>query len=170
MLTHCRLETSSEIAGGLAEEVIRTFGEVRLRVYGTSMVPSILPGDFISVRRAGIQELSAGEIVLFSRAARFFVHRVVQRKALNGGNSSAASCLITRGDRLLYDDPAVSAEQLLGRVVLIERNNRQVPLEARGSNHPMVRVLQSSDCATSIYLWLAAWRRTFLPRRTICQA
>jgi signal peptidase I len=166
MLTHGRLEASSEIAGGLAEEVIRTFGEVRLRVYGTSMVPSILPGDFISVRRAGIPDISAGEIVLFFRDARFFVHRVVRRISLSGGESS----LITRGDRLLYDDPAVSADQLLGRVVLIERNNRQVPLEARGSHHPIVRVLQSSDCATSVYLWLAARRQTLLPGRTICQA
>jgi len=170
MLTHCRLETSSEIAGGLAEEVIRTFGEVRLRVYGTSMVPSILPGDFISVRRAGIPDISAGEIVLFFRDARFFVHRVVRRTSPSGGDSPGESSLITRGDRLLYDDPAVSADQLLGRVVLIERNNRQIPLVARGSHHPVVRLLQSSDCATSIYLWLAAWRRTFLPRRTICQA
>ena len=169
MLTHCRLETSSEIAGGLAEEVIRTFGEVRLRVYGTSMVPSILPGDFISVRRAGIQDISAGEIVLFFRDARFFVHRVIQRISLSGRNSPAAS-LITRGDRLLYDDPAVTADQLLGRIILIERNNRQVPLMARGTNHPIVRVLRSSDRATSIYLWLAAWRRTLLPRRTTCQA
>ena len=170
MLTHCRLETSSEIAGGLAEEVIRTFGEVRLRVYGSSMVPSILPGDFISVRRAGIQDISAGEIVLFFRDARFFVHRVVQRISRGGGNSPEASCLITRGDRLLYDDPAVSADQLLGRVVLIERHHRQVPLVAHGTNPAIVRVLQSSDCATSIYLWLAACRRTFLPRRTTCQA
>jgi signal peptidase I len=170
MLTHCRLETSSEIAGGLAEEVIRTFGEVRLRVYGTSMVPSILPGDFISVRRAGIQDISAGEIVLFFRDARFFVHRVVRERSFSGRNSPAADSLITRGDRLLYDDPAVTADQLLGRVVLIERNNRQVPLMARGTNHPIVRVLQSSDRATSIYLWLAARRRTLLPGRTTCQA
>jgi hypothetical protein len=64
----------------------------------------------------------------------------------------------------------VSADQLLGRVVLIERHNRQVPLVAHRTNPAIVRVLQSSDCATSIYLWLAACWRTFLPRRTTCQA
>ena len=58
---------SIELACGLAEEVVRTFGEVRLRVFGTSMVPSILPGDLVLIQRASLHEISAGEVVLFLR-------------------------------------------------------------------------------------------------------
>src|ERR1700676_5350556 len=103
---------SMELACGLAEEVVRTFGEVRLRVFGTSMVPSILPGDLISVQRAGVSEISSGEIVLYLREGRLFAHRMV---ALDANSEHAR--LITRGDRLLHNDPPVSSAELLGRVI-----------------------------------------------------
>ena len=74
-----RGNVSAALACGLAGEVVRTFGEVRLRVFGTSMAPSILPGDLVSVQRAGLMEISPGDIVVFSREGRLFVHRVVWR-------------------------------------------------------------------------------------------
>ena len=73
---------SIELACGLAEEVVRAFGEVRLRVFGTSMVPSILPGDLVLIQRANLHEISAGEVVLFLQNGRLFVHRVVDRKVV----------------------------------------------------------------------------------------
>jgi hypothetical protein len=57
----------SRIARALAEGVLRTFGEVRLGALGTSMAPSILPGDCLSVQRAALDERSLGEVVLSSR-------------------------------------------------------------------------------------------------------
>lgn len=144
----------------LAEEVVRSFGEVRLRVLGTSMAPSVLPGDVVSVRRAKLEEMSVGEIVLFSRGGRFFVHRVVSVCA-----ASAIRCLITRGDRLGYDDPPVNSSEFLGRVVSIERGNRSVGITESGSNWLMARLLQSSDRATYLYVGIiAGWRSLFLPR------
>ena len=35
----------------LVAEVVRSFGEVRLKVTGGSMLPAIWPGDVITVRR-----------------------------------------------------------------------------------------------------------------------
>src|SRR5260370_5992669 len=102
-------------ACGLAGEVVRTFGEIHLRVFGTSMVPSILPGDLISVQRAGLSEISRGEIVLYAREERLFAHRVVARV---GSNDDPR--LITRGDRLSYNDPPISSCELLGRVVSVQ--------------------------------------------------
>jgi hypothetical protein len=134
------------------------------------MVPAVLPGDFVSVRRANLQDISAGELVLFQREGRFFLHRVIERKMQQNANSAATFCLITRGDRLLHDDPGVSAEQLLGRVVSIERDNRPVPVPAHRFDHPIARMLRASDRATYFYLRLAAWRRNVLPGRTPCQA
>src|SRR5260370_12802327 len=69
-----------ELACGLTEEVVRTFGVVRLRVFGTSMVPSILPGDLVSIHRASLNDISPGEVVLFLQKGRLFVHRVVDRR------------------------------------------------------------------------------------------
>jgi signal peptidase I len=170
MLTGRVGSASIESACGLAEEVVRTFGEVRLRVSGTSMVPSILPGDLVSIQRASLREISPGEIVVFLRKGRFIVHRVVDRKAVAVACSSTEPCLITRGDRLRRDDPPVFALELLGRVVSIERDNRKLELPAGGSNHPIVRLLQASDRVTHLYLRLAACRRTLFLGRAKCRA
>src|SRR5258707_2692787 len=107
MRTDDQGNVSIELACGLAEEVVRTFGEVRLRVFGTSMVPSILPGDLVSIHRASLNDISPGEVVLFLRKGRLFIHRVVNRKVIETTDSPAESCLITRGDRLRHDDPPV---------------------------------------------------------------
>ena len=161
---------SIEMACGLAEEVVRTFGEVRLRVFGTSMVPSILPGDLVSIQRASLHEISPGEVVLFLQKGRLFIHRVVDRKVVATADRPEEPCLITRGDRLRHDDPPVSSPELLGRVVSIERDNRKVALLPHEPSRLIVRLLQSSDRVTYLYLRLAAcWRNLFL-RRAKCQA
>jgi len=118
-------DVSTTLACDLAGEVVRTFGEVRLRVFGTSMVPCVLQGDLISVQRAKLSEISPGEIVLYLRDGGLFVHRVVAR-----AGSLDDPCLVTRGDRLSYNDPLVSSSELLGRVTSIQtgdgRWNREV--------------------------------------------
>jgi signal peptidase I len=169
MLADRQGNASIELACGLAEEVVRTFGEIRLRVFGTSMVPAILPGDLVSIHRAKLQDISTGEVVLFLQKRRLFVHRVVDRNVMAAWNSPEEPRLITRGDRLRHNDLPVSSPELLGRVVSIERGNRKVELLASGPNHLIAPLLQSSDRVTSVYLRLAAfWPALFL-RRAKCQ-
>ncbi|MBZ5500719.1 MAG: S24 family peptidase [Acidobacteriia bacterium] len=156
----------------LAREVVRTFGQVRLRVSGTSMAPSILPGDLISVQRARWGEIAPGEIVMFSQRERLFVHRVVARRVVSSVDGPEEPCLITRGDRLGHEDPPVFPSQLLGRVVSIQRGQRNVTFSSqpRGSHHPILRLLQTSDRATYFYLRIAAGWRTLFLRRAKCPA
>ena len=162
---------AATLACDLAEEIVRTFGELRLRVFGTSMVPSILPGDLVSILRVGISEISSGEIVLYSRAGRLFVHRVVCRT-----NDPQQPLLITRGDRLDHNDPPVSSAELLGRVTSIQRPDgrgyRQIefPSLPFEQNHLMLRALRTSDRATYFYLRLSALWRTLVHRGEKCQA
>jgi signal peptidase I len=170
MLTGRQGTASTDLACGLAEEVVRTFGEIRLRVSGTSMVPSILPGDFVSIHRASLCDISPGDVVLFLQKGRLIIHRVVDRKVVATADSSGESCLITRGDRVRRDDPPVSSPELLGRVVSIERGNREVELPPTGSNRLIARLLQSSDRMTSLYLRLAAGWQTLFLRRAKCRA
>ena len=44
-------ELQDEAKHDLAAEVLRQFGEVRLKVTGASMLPSVWPGDVLTVRR-----------------------------------------------------------------------------------------------------------------------
>ena len=162
---------STTLACGLTVEIVRTFGQVRLRVFGTSMVPSILPGELISVQRADISEISLGEIVLYSREGRLFAHRVVA----HGGNHHGPG-LITRGDRLSQNDPLVSSSELLGRVTSIETRDGLSHCEVLPPSrlavweHMIIHVLRTSDRATYLYLRLAGYLPSFFCRRTACRA
>lgn len=97
----------------LAADVLRSYGKVRLRVTGTSMLPAVQPGDIVWVRSYGVDRAAVGAVVLFAREERLVVHRVVQREPW-----------ITRGDTLTYNDPPISRADLLGRIVAIERGKR----------------------------------------------
>jgi signal peptidase I len=153
-----RENVAATLACGLTGDIVRTFGEVRLRVFGTSMVPSILPGDLISVQRAGVPEISIGEFVLYSRDGRLFAHRVVGEARLTG-----QARLITRGDRLQYDDAAISSAELVGRVTCVERKGAKVDFGAWHGEwtRPLIRLLRASDFATNFYVRLAR----ILPQR-----
>jgi hypothetical protein len=163
MLMNPREHAAAKLRCGLAGEVVRTFGEVRLRVFGTSMAPAILPGDLISVQRAVISEISSGDIVLYAREGRMFAHRVVDRT-----DSPEGSLLIARGDRLRHNDPPVSSRELLGKVISIERGNSQRrPASClSGWERMIVHLLRNSDYATYLYLRVAT-RRPVWARFTV---
>ena len=61
----------------MAADVLCRSGELRLRVTGASMLPSLWPGDLLLIRRAQLSEIAPEDLVLFSRQQRFFVHRVL---------------------------------------------------------------------------------------------
>ena len=126
----------------LAGEIVRTFGRVRVRVTGTSMIPAVWPGDILVVERRAAEKIQRGEIAVAERAGRLVAHRVVSAPASSAleppaakvGHTSAAPAphpapvssavippLLTRGDSQLAPDEPLHPDELLGTVVLIER-------------------------------------------------
>ena len=80
----------------LAAEVVRSFGELRLRVNGSSMLPAIRPRDVLPIRHCGVDEAGVGDVVLYTRHRRLFAHRVV---------SCSDAGLVTQGDGVANPDP-----------------------------------------------------------------
>lgn len=105
---------------GLAREVLHSFGELRMAARGASMVPSIFPGDVLTIRRLNAKEIACGDVALCVRNDRFFVHRVVGRSS-----DSSGVHWITRGDALTKDDQPVCESEVLGRVILAERDEKR---------------------------------------------
>lgn len=103
----------------LAADVLRVCGTLHLKVGGTSMLPSVWPGDLVTIQSVVDDEVVPGEIVLVLRDNRFFVHRLVERRLVED-----CLLLITRGDAMPHNDPPAAASQLLGRVTRISRGNR----------------------------------------------
>jgi len=110
----------------LAAEVLHRFGEVRFIAHGSSMVPSIYPGDLLTVRSNAAADARRGEIVFFLLGGRPFVHRVTRKWPERNRIAFA-----TRGDALPKEDPSVDASQLLGRVTAIQRRGKYVTIISR---------------------------------------
>jgi signal peptidase I len=108
-------EHRAALKTALLAEAIRSFGEIRLRVIGISMLPTLWPGDILLVRRCAADELQPGQIVQYIRDGLPIAHRMVGSR---GGH------WLARGDCNRYTDPPISGNQMLGRVVSIERNGR----------------------------------------------
>ena len=154
---------SNQTACGVVEDLVRTFGEVRIRVFGTSMMPALNPGDVVSIQGTAMEEVWVGEIVVFTRDGRLFAHRVVEKIG-----SVAELRLITRGDRLPQNDPPVTPTELLGRITGAERNGKRIdPNKPLGPvKRAIAPLLKISEHATFAYMrFLEFQRAIFLAER-----
>lgn len=106
----------------LAAEVLTSGHTLRLRAFGTSMLPSIWPGDILIIEPKTEREIGAGDIVLVARRNRFFIHRLIEKQD---------SRWITRGDSLPHNDDPVNSFEVLGAVSLIHKNNRTIVANRR---------------------------------------
>lgn len=113
------LHIANALGCELAGEVVRTFGRVRVRVTGMSMIPAVWPGDVLVVERRAAEKIERGEIAVAERSGRLVAHRVIGPRADAGLKLTAT--ITTRGDSQLAADEPLRAEELLGTVVSIER-------------------------------------------------
>ena len=113
------LETDENPKLDLAAEMLRRRGTVHIKAWGTSMLPSVWPGDFLTIQGAADDEVVPGDIVLVRRNNRFLVHRLVEMRPSQDCNS-----LITRGDAMPDNDPPAAVSELLGRVAGIRRGDQ----------------------------------------------
>jgi hypothetical protein len=106
----------------LAAEAIRSFGALRLRVTGSSMLPAVRPDDLLLIRHCRIEEAGPGDIVLYIRQRRLFAHRVISRSAAR---------LVTQGDGVAEPDLPVTAHELLGKVTRVMRRGNTIRHESK---------------------------------------
>jgi len=105
----------------LAVEVLHKTGVLRLSAFGYSMLPTLYPGDILTIRRRTLSLIQPGEVVLYTRSGRFFLHR-----NLYSAKTGSGAVLVTRGDAMPHADEPVTETELLGKVVNIERCGQQM--------------------------------------------
>jgi hypothetical protein len=79
------------------------------------MLPSVWPGDHLTIHRRHLRESRTGEIAVFARGGRLFAHRVVEHDGAG---------LVTQGDALPSRDQRVTDREFLGVVVSIAGDGR----------------------------------------------
>jgi signal peptidase I len=137
------------VARELAQEVLRRSGRLVLPAKGRSMVPTIWPGDTLVVEPANSQDVTAGDIVLFSNAYRFVAHRVIEKN-----NDSDRSHVFTRGDAMATADAAIRPSDILGKISFIVRDGKCIAAKKRlrRSERALAALLRRSDTAARMVL------------------
>jgi hypothetical protein len=110
-LTAAELRAVGALWGAQKRERVARFG-------GTSMRPSIAPGQAVVVRWG--EQPRLGEVAVFQRGDALTVHRVV---------AEHQGFLLTWGDaNVIPDDPVDASKQVLGVVVALERDGARLPV------------------------------------------
>jgi len=113
--------SQEECKCSLAAEVLRSTGMLQLRASGLSMLPTLWPGDCTTIQAYNFEQAQPGDLVLYVRSGRFFIHRVMRKCRLGEGK-----ILITRGDCMTEDDPPVQERDLLGKITAIHRHHIRI--------------------------------------------
>jgi len=118
--------------------MLRKGHQVKFSAPGDSMYPTICDGDIVTVMPIETGSISIGDILLYRHRSGVTAHRVT-RIAKSGADHSQHSAhtpqssdlspqhlFFFRGDAaLVFDDP-VSADHILGKVTLVEREGRRI--------------------------------------------
>ena len=94
----------------LFTQLLRDVGYARMEVSGCSMLPAIRPGDVIRVESSPAR---MGDIILFLRDGHLCAHRFL---------AEIKGHVVARGDANRKPDAPFPYEQILGRVISLERN------------------------------------------------
>ena len=140
----------------LATDVLQPNNRLRFRAYGASMYPFIKNGDIVEVRPVHASAIRRGDVILCRRPDdRLLVHRVVRVRR-------EAGRLVTQGDAVPDADETICFEDVLGRLIAVERGNRRIDL-----CHPLPRLagtlwVELSPFSRRLYRTLAAVRHRLL--------
>ena len=146
----------------LAASLLRSGGRVRIKALGASMLPTLWPGDLLTIENHARRELSAGDIVLVLRGEHILVHRLIRSMGQGGPR------WITRGDAMPQNDPPVADPDVLGRVSCIYRKNRAIAPSRQLSllNRAVGWLLCHSASARNLALRIHWWRQERAESRT----
>jgi len=149
-------KTRQTVLCRLISDVLQLSGTARVCVTGSSMLPSIRPGDILLVQRTEVNEVAPGDIAVFAREDRLIAHRVISQDHKYG-----IPCLVTCGDSLDKNDLPVFANELLGRVTSILRGQSQIHFRLTLPRRLISIFFRRSQFLTRSWLWLLAQQRSW---------
>jgi len=116
---------------GISEDLLNNGIDVRINSRGLSMFPFIWTGDKITISPE--KNLNIGDIIVFKRDDQTVCHRLVKVFEKAG-----IRYYQTRGDSHFNLDDPMTADQILGKVVRIEREKVPLPRRILLLIHPLL--------------------------------
>jgi signal peptidase I len=116
----------SKVFLDVVTDVLRRGYSIRFRAGGSSMWPTIRSGEAITVEPTKATAIKLKDIIFYRTGRGVIGHRVVKIANRNG-----ELVLLARGDADLGAGEPVAAEQILAKVVAVERDGRYIDLASR---------------------------------------
>jgi signal peptidase I len=113
----------------ISTQILNNGGSFSFKAHGSSMYPFICDGDILTVKQIEYSALRVGDIAFYrSSDDRIIVHRVVDKK-----RQSNKLMLLMRGDSVFNNDGWIYSDQVLGKVVSIQRDKKFIQLDQKVS-------------------------------------
>lgn len=88
-----------------------------VQIEGESMAPAFRNGDWVKI--VNTAEVAPGDVVLFEKAARRFLHRLVAVRP---------PLYLTKGDNCPWFDAPIGSRQIIGKAAAVERDGWELDL------------------------------------------
>ena len=113
----------------LSKDIFRKGKSIRFQAKGWSMRPFIRDGDFIVVSPIKNSSIKAGDVVFhLTTENKVIVHRVIKKHKKDKDNRTT---MFIKGDATFSSPEKVEMQDVLGKVVAVERNGRKKRLDTK---------------------------------------
>jgi signal peptidase len=124
-ITHLRDADLSE----LCKDIFRKGKSIRFQARGWSMRPFIRDGDFIVVSPIENSSIRTGDVVFhLTTENKVIVHRVIKKYKKDKDNRIT---MFIKGDATFSSPENVEMQNVIGKVVAVERNGRKKRLDTK---------------------------------------
>ena len=129
----------------ITTELLRRGQSVRFQAPGRSMHPTIKDGETITVEPVAPSDLKRGDIVLYRFDKGVIAHRLARID-----KNEDTPLFILRADAPGAPEEQVAAQQVLGKVVSVQRGGRSIDPYSRRAK----TVLIAYVCASRLKRWI----------------
>jgi signal peptidase I len=113
----------------LSKDIFRKGKSIRFQAKGWSMRPFIRDGDFIAVGPVENSSIKKGDVVFYLTAEnKALVHRVIKKYKKDKDNGIT---MFIKGDATFSPPEKIDMQNVLGKVVAVERNGRKKRLDTK---------------------------------------
>ncbi len=121
--TENNILSHQNIKGDIYDIVLKNIysgGSVWFTIVGTSMVPFLVDGNKVLVRFEKVENLRCGDLVTYKTGNELITHRII---------GIIDNRILTKGDYLSLPDKLMDKDSLIGKVIIIFRNNKNLNME-----------------------------------------
>ena len=109
------MESNQAVCHILLKKAIKKGVRISPKVEGESMLPTLKPGQTITLEHVPFSRVQVGDILVFRGPAHNVVHRLIETVEKDG-----KLLYITKGDNNLTADPPASSDKIIGRISSVD--------------------------------------------------